>query len=134
MFSLFDMQKANNNFPRVILYLPEQKILANFLHNKKFKSINTMNKEPRIYADFNKLDEKKRVILTCIRTKQDIARLGISFVDGMSVILYMPDCDENGISDPLEVDAVIRHDDNNDWWVGEFLWDELDHVSRKKRA
>jgi hypothetical protein len=92
-----------------------------------------MNPLPRIYADFNKAAGPGRVILTCVGTRADIEKLNLDLTDGMQVVLYMPDVDENGVSDPLEVSAIIRRDEKNGWWVGDFDWKELDHLSRKDR-
>jgi len=91
-----------------------------------------MTSKPRIYADFNKLDAKRRAILTCYGTARDLTALGIRFYDGMEVTLYMPDdVDQNGAPDSLEVDAVIEFDNENQYWVGSFSWNDLDYRSRK---
>jgi hypothetical protein len=93
-----------------------------------------MNTLPRIYADFNKLDAPGRVILTCRGTKKDLDALGLAFHEGMRIRLYMPDdLDENGNLDSLEVDAVIEHDEKNKWWVGVYVHDDLDYVSKKNK-
>lgn len=90
-----------------------------------------MSSLPKIYADFNKADSPGRVILTTVGTSADLKRLNLELYDGMRVLLSMPDVNESGESDPLEVEAVIRKDEERGAWVGEFNWRELDHVSRK---
>jgi hypothetical protein len=61
----------------------------------------------RIYADFNHVDEKGRLMLDTVGSLRDIARLGQQMSDGMTVILYM--------TDELEVEATVSFDGI---WVG----------------
>jgi hypothetical protein len=93
-----------------------------------------MTSKPRIYADFNKLDEKRRAILTCYDTARDLAALGMSFYEGMEATLYMTDdVDESGAPDCLEVDATIEFDGVHKHWVGTFNWDDLEYRSKKMK-
>lgn len=86
---------------------------------------------PKIYADFNKADGRGRVILTTVGTRADLEKLNLELSEGLRVLLYMPDCNEKDEVDPLEVEATIRRDEERGWWIGEFVWEELAHPSRK---
>lgn len=93
-----------------------------------------MNVPPRIYADFNKLDEDRSAILACRGTIEDLAALNLELNEGMRVVLYMPDdLDERGSLDFLEVDAVIEFNQALNCWVGAFVWDELEYRSKSGR-
>jgi hypothetical protein len=93
-----------------------------------------MNTLPRIYADFNKADGRGRVILTTVGTQADLETLNLNLSEGLRVLLYMPDYNENEEYDPLEVEATIRRDEERGWWIGEYVWEELDYVSKKTKA
>jgi hypothetical protein len=91
--------------------------------------------KPRIYADFNKLDENRSAILVCLGTKIDLDKLGLTLQEGMEVTLYQPDeVDENGLPDDLEVDAVIAFHKELKCWVGRFIWEDLSYRSEKGKS
>ena len=89
----------------------------------------------RIYADFNKLDQNRNAILVCKGTMDDLQQQRIELVEDMEVTLYMPDdVDAEGQPDCLEVNAIVKYDNEHGYWVGEFQWDELGYKSEKKRT
>ncbi|WP_417382558.1 hypothetical protein [Gimesia sp.] len=89
---------------------------------------------PRIYADFNKLDQDRNAILVCMGTWRDLEEQGVQFSRGMKVILSQPDdIDETGQPDFLETPAVIDYDQEHQYWIGRFNWDELEYRSVKEK-
>ncbi len=56
---------------------------------------------PQVYADFQKLDDDNRLILTCRGTPQDLQRFGIQLRDGLRLTFYTDDADDEGRSDEL---------------------------------
>ena len=75
-------------------------------------------KPPKIYADYTKCDENRRLVLTCLGTFRDLKELGIEFSSGQEFTFYMDsDIDEAGNIDNLLVDGVVDFDDKNDRWV-----------------
>jgi hypothetical protein len=89
--------------------------------------------KPRIYADFNNLDDENRVQLNTRGTAKDLGRLGIEFSDGLEVTLYTDDADENGRRDDLLVDGIVRRSQAGDDWVAEVDWHSLRHSSDEKQ-
>jgi len=57
--------------------------------------------KPRIYADFQNLDDENRVCMNSRGTTKDLAQLGIRLTDGLEVTLYTDDADERGQPDDL---------------------------------
>ena len=49
---------------------------------------------PRVYADFQNLDDQNRLRLTCPGTLQDLKREGIQLREGMALTLYTDDADD----------------------------------------
>jgi hypothetical protein len=88
---------------------------------------------PRVYADFQNLDDENRVRLDTAGTRHDLARLGLQLADGLSLTLYTDDADEGGRPDDLLVDAVIRVGDDRGW-VAQADWATLRHVSDEAGA
>lgn len=93
----------------------------------------------RICHDFNRLDSNQpyqrgvhqtvRAPLVCRGTADDVAHLEIELRHGLLVTLYEPDVDEHGNPGCLEVDAVIRCDRSDRYWVGKFDFAEIRYAS-----
>lgn len=75
------------------------------------------NIPPRLFADFNNLDGRRRVRLNTRGTLDDLAALQISLRDGMQVIL---DDDDEFI-----VVAIVRQCPV-EGWVAEFDWSTIE--------
>lgn len=89
---------------------------------------------PRLYADFNKLNQDRNAILVCVGTWKDLEEQGLQFVRGMKVILSQPDgIDETGKPDFLETPAVIDYSQEHQYWIGRFDWNELEYRSVKEK-
>lgn len=88
--------------------------------------------KPRIYADFQKLDNNGNAILKTVGTAEDLDKLKISLQEGMAVVLYETDINSNGESDPLEVDAIIKFSAEHNCWVGVFSRSELCYRSERQ--
>ena len=54
---------------------------------------------PRVYADFQDLDDRNRLRLTCAGTARDLERLGLSLREGLVLTLYTDDEDESSRPD-----------------------------------
>ncbi len=91
-----------------------------------------MSKKPKIYADFQKLDDEGRLILICAGTKKDIEDQGVSLSPGTSVIFYSDDCADDGAEDELMVDGSVEYDEDNKRWVGLFDSNGFRHASDDK--
>lgn len=84
---------------------------------------------PRIYADFHNLDDQNRVRLNCRGTIEDLKRFGIELREGLKLILYTDDADDNGNPDALLADATIQFDGSSQSWVASVDWTALRHES-----
>jgi hypothetical protein len=89
---------------------------------------------PFVYADFHNLDDDNRLVLDSAGTKADLQRLGLVWQDGLAVTFYMDDADENGSSDPILVDAVVRFDTGNQRWVADANWSSVRHASDEQTS
>lgn len=97
---------------------------------------NNIMAKPRIYADFNgivRLETECWVVLDCRGTFDDLQRLGLEFKDGLGAIFYSDDLDENGISDDIEADGVMKFDQSRYGWVAVIDWDKIRHASDRIR-
>jgi hypothetical protein len=89
--------------------------------------------KPRIYADFQNLDDENRVRLDSRGTAKDLVRLGILLSDGLEVTLYTDDADARGQPDDLLVDGVVRLAENSADWIADVDWSSLRHSSGEKQ-
>jgi hypothetical protein len=97
---------------------------------------NTHKNTPRLYADFNKWDgdgKLRWLILTCKGTSDDLAHLGIQFVEGLEVTFYADDSDLAGNSDELEADGYVHFHKESNQWVGIIDWNAIRHVSDRSK-
>lgn len=88
-----------------------------------------MNPKPRLYADFQKLDEAGRLILSCSGTHRDIEEQKLTLSEGLEVLFYSDDCDDEGNDDELRVDGVVQYDAATASWVGVYDSAKFRHAS-----
>jgi hypothetical protein len=89
---------------------------------------------PRIYADFQNLDNYNRLKLTCAGTREDLAQHAIELQEGMALTFYMDDADDQGRSDELRADGVVHYNKDEQCWVAAIDWAAIRHASDEKEA
>jgi hypothetical protein len=86
---------------------------------------------PKVYADFQNLDDANRLRLTCAGTIDDLARQGIKLREGLRLTFYTDDADDRGLPDELLVEGVVRHEAEQQCWVAEVDWTKMRHASEE---
>ncbi len=81
---------------------------------------------PRVYADFQNLDDANRLRLTCAGTLRDLERQGIRLQEG---IVLTHDADDRGRPDELRVEGVVHYDESERCWVAAIGWGAIRHAS-----
>jgi hypothetical protein len=84
---------------------------------------------PRVYADFQNLDDENRLRLTCAGTRRDLERQALELREGMALTLYTDDAADNGESDELVADAVVHFNQAENCWVAAIDWQAIRHAS-----
>ena|SRR5271167_484656 len=84
---------------------------------------------PRVYADFQNLDDSNRLRLTCDGTIDDLVRQGIELREGLVLTFSMDDADDHGEPDELLGDGVVQYDENERSWVASIDWSTIRHAS-----
>ena len=91
-------------------------------------------KTPEIYADYHDVDDENRVFLTKVGTRQDLAKHGIELKEGLRVTIYMDDADDDGNSDDLMADAIVRYNEKKKCWVAQIDWSKVQNRSEREKA
>ena len=86
---------------------------------------------PKVYADFQNLDDLNRLRLTCVGTEEDLSQQGIQLQEGLVLTFYTDDADDEGNPDDLLIDGTVRYSPEEQCWVGEVDWKELRHASQE---
>ena len=86
---------------------------------------------PRVYADFQNIDDANRLRLTCAGTLQDLAHHGIALHEGLILTFYSDDADEHGQPDELRVEGVVHYDPDGQCWVATINWAAIRHASEE---
>jgi hypothetical protein len=84
---------------------------------------------PRVYADFQNLDDANRLKLTCAGTWEDLERQEIRLQEGCVLTFYMDDADDEGRPDELLAEGTVRYNHQEQCWVAEIDWSALRHAS-----
>jgi hypothetical protein len=84
---------------------------------------------PRVYADFQNLDDDNRLRLTCAGTRRDLERQGIELREGTTLTLYSDDANDEGQPDELLADAVVHYNQAEQCWVAAIDWQAIRHAS-----
>ena len=92
-----------------------------------------MLKERRVYADFQNVDARRRLVLTCAGTLKDLERHGIELKEGLVLTFYSDDADEEGNPDDLIVQGIVSYDEVQKHWTATINWQAIKHVSELSR-
>lgn len=87
---------------------------------------------PKVYADFQNLDDFNRLRLTCAGTVEDLTRLGIELREGLALMCYMDDADDQGRPDELRAEGVVHFNETERCWVASIDWSALHHASEER--
>jgi hypothetical protein len=83
----------------------------------------------RLWVDFNNMG-KDGVRLTCSGTLNELNDKAIILYNGLKLIAWMEDEDDNGKADNLLVEAVVKYSFKDNCWVAQFDGDKLIHESQ----
>jgi hypothetical protein len=87
---------------------------------------------PRVYADFQNLDDENRLRLTCAGTLRDLERHGIELREGIVLTLYTDDANDEGRPDELLAEGVVHYDTTEECWVAAIDWQAARHASGER--
>jgi hypothetical protein len=87
---------------------------------------------PRVYADFQNLDDENRLRLTCAGTERDLKRQAIELREGMLLTLYTDDATADGEPDELLAESVVHFNESEGCWVAAINWKAIRHASEEK--
>jgi hypothetical protein len=87
---------------------------------------------PKVYADFQNLDDLNRPRLTCAGTHEDLARQGIQLREGLALTLYMDDADDQGRPDELRAEGIVHFNETERCWVAAIDWSAIRHASEEE--
>ena len=85
--------------------------------------------QPKVYADFQNLDDANRLRLTCAGTKEDLARQGIDLREGLVLTFYMDDANDRGEPDELLSEGAVYYNEQEGSWVALVDWSAVRHAS-----
>jgi hypothetical protein len=89
---------------------------------------------PRVYADFQNLDDENRLRLVCAGTRRDLERQRIELREGMALTLYTDDADDAGRPDELLADGTVHYNEQEKCWVAAIDWQAIRHASEQLRG
>ena len=86
---------------------------------------------PRVYADFQNLDDENCLRLTCAGTHRDLERQSLELREGLVLTLYADDANDDGQPDELLADAVVHFNQTENCWVAAIDWKAIRHASEE---
>jgi hypothetical protein len=86
---------------------------------------------PKVYADFQNLDDANRLRLTCAGTHRDLESQKIRLQEGLVLTLYTDDADDHGRPDEMRAEGVVHYNDAQRCWVAAIDWGSLRHASEE---
>lgn len=79
-------------------------------------------KQPMLYVDFNEMLESNLVLLSTEDTKPDSSGEAVSLHEGLEVIVYTNDTDDNGNVDNLVASGVVERNNSTTGWAAHVKW------------
>ena len=82
---------------------------------------------PYVYADFQNADSQGRLRLNCVGTVNDLARQQVQLREGLGVMVYCEDADENGRPARLIAEGMVSYSQEEQCWVAHIDWNQIRH-------
>ena len=79
-------------------------------------------KKPMVYVDFNEMLDSNLVLLSAHDTKTAANGDVVSLYEGLEVVVYMDDTDNNGASDNLVAHGVVERNPSVAGWAAQVKW------------
>ena len=86
----------------------------------------------KLWVDFNNNSENG-VRLNCQGTKDDLLNQKIELKEGMQLLIWDKDFDDNNRPDNLIVEAVAKYNYSQKVWEAVFEWEKIKHESDLKK-
>jgi hypothetical protein len=86
----------------------------------------------KLWADFN-TNSKNGLLLICNGTLEEIKKQQIELKDGMRLLIWDEDFDDNNIQDNILVEAIAKFNPELNCWEAVFDWKEITHESDLKK-
>lgn len=90
-------------------------------------------RKPKVYVDFNNADPQGRLRLNCHGTDQDLARQRVKLREGLPLMLYSDDVDDQGQSDELLVEGIVTYSADEGCWVAIIDYEAIRHASEERK-
>ena len=86
----------------------------------------------KLWVDFNNSSENG-IRLNCNGTIEDLARQKVELKEGMKLLLWDEDLDENNNQDNIVVEAIAKYNQKDKIWEAVFEWEKIRHESDLKK-
>jgi hypothetical protein len=86
----------------------------------------------KLWADFN-ANSENGLRLSCKGTIDDLLSQGIELKEGMKLLVWDEDFDENNRPDNLIVEAIAKYNYKLKVWEAVFEWGKIKHESDLKK-
>jgi hypothetical protein len=80
---------------------------------------------PEVYADFQNADPQGRVRLNSVGTVNDLARLNLPLSEGLELLLYSDDADQDGDPKQLVIEGSVAFSSEEHCWVARIDWNQI---------
>ncbi len=79
-------------------------------------------KKSMFYVDFNEMVESNLVLLSVGDIMTDSSGEAVSLREGLEVVVYTDDTDDNGNVDNLVANGVVERNTSTTGWAGHVKW------------
>jgi len=86
-----------------------------------------MSALPHVYSDFQNADAQGRLRLTCVGVVNDLARQQVRIREGLGLLLYSDDADDEGREVRLVVEGSATYSQHEQCWVAVVDWQKIRH-------
>jgi hypothetical protein len=100
-----------------------------FVRKRPAEVTMTNQHQTRIYIDFNREDEKGTYLLDTAGTRADLEKQHITLSEGLRLVFWSDDADEQGHPDPLVVEGVVEFSPRLKKWVARIDKEAIKHES-----